>query len=129
MKKILGVIIILACIAGLTSCVSKEPYKIEFTIPPGTSEDFIYSDQEISPIRNKITISTGAGISERDILLKPVQVREENSYEPVVLKQGDPLKIKVEKGAWYKIGVSAYNPNDVPIAVEVVIENANIRIE
>ena len=123
------VIIILACISGLTSCVSKEPYTIEFTIPLGTSEDFIHSDQEIAPTRNKITVSAGAGISETDILLKPVEVREENTYEPVVLKQGEPIKINVEKGTWYKIGVAADNPNDVPIAVEVIVENANIRTE
>lgn len=129
MKRILAAVIILACMVGLTSCISKEPYTIEFTIPPGSSEDFVFSVQEISPNRSKLTIRAGAGISERDIILKPVQVQEENAYEPVTLKQEDSVKIKVEKGAWYKIGVAAHNPNDVPIAVEVIVENAEIRIE
>ena len=129
MKKLVITVLILVYILGLTSCVSKEPYTIEFTIPPGSSDGFIYSDQEISPNRNKLIIRAGAGISERDILLKPVQVQEENAYEPVTLKQEDSVKIRVEKGAWYKIGVAAYNPNDVPIAVEVIVENASIRIE
>ena len=39
------------------------------------------------------------------------------------------MVIEVDKGAWYKIGVAAYNPNDVPITVEVIVENASIRIE
>ena len=129
MKRILAAVIILACLLSLTSCISKEPYTIEFTIPPGSSEDFVFSDQEISPNRSKLTIRAGAGISEREIIFKPVQVQEENAYEPVTLKQEDSVKIKVEKGAWYKIGVAAQNPNDVPIAVEVIIENAEIRIE
>lgn len=129
MKKLVITVLILVYVLGLTSCVSKEPYTIEFTIPPGSSDGFIYSDQEISPNRNKLIIRAGAGISERDILLKPVQVQEENAYEPVTLKQEDSVKIRVEKGAWYKIGVAAYNPNDVPIAVEVIVENASIRIE
>ena len=129
MKKILAIVLIIACMVGFTSCKSKEPYTIEFTIPPGSSEDFIYSDQEISPNRSKLTIRAGAGISERDIILKPVQVQEENAYEPVTLKQEESIKIKAEKGAWYKIGVAAQNPNDVPIAVEVIVENAAIRIE
>lgn len=129
MKKLVITVLILVYILGLTSCVSKEPYTIEFTIPPGSSDGFIYSDQEISPNRNKLIIRAGAGISERDILLKPVQVQEENAYEPVTLKQEDSVKIRAEKGAWYKIGVEAYNPNDVPIAVEVIVENASIRIE
>ena len=129
MKKLVITVLILVYVLGLTSCVSKEPYTIEFTIPPGSSDGFIYSDQEISPNRNKLIIRAGAGISERDILLKPVQVQEENAYEPVNLKQEDSVKIRVEKGAWYKIGVAAYNPNDVPIAVEVIVENASIRIE
>ena len=129
MKKLVITVLILDYVLGLTSCVSKEPYTIEFTIPPGSSDGFIYSDQEISPNRNKLIIRAGAGISERDILLKPVQVQKENAYEPVTLKQEDSVKIRVEKGAWYKIGVAAYNPNDVPIAVEVIVENASIRIE
>ena len=129
MKKLVITVLILVYVLGLTSCVSKEPYTIEFTIPPGSSDGFIYSDQEISPNRNKLIIRAGAGISERDILLKPVQVQEENAYEPVTLKQEDSVKIRVEKGAWYKIGIAAYNPNDVPIAVEVIVENASIRIE
>lgn len=129
MKKLVITVLILVYVLGLTSCVSKEPYTIEFTIPPGSSDGFIYSDQEISPNRNKLIIRAGAGISERDILLKPVQVQKENAYEPVTLKQEDSVKIRVEKGAWYKIGVAAYNPNDVPIAVEVIVENASIRIE
>lgn len=129
MKKLVITVLILVYVLGLTSCVSKEPYTIEFTIPPGSSDGFIYSDQEISPNRNKLIIRAGAGISERDILLKPVQVQEENAYEPVTLKQEDSVKIRVEKGAWYKIGVAAYNPNNVPIAVEVIVENASIRIE
>lgn len=129
MKKLVITVLILVYVLGLTSCVSKEPYTIEFTIPPGSSGGLIYSDQEISPNRNKLIIRAGAGISERDILLKPVQVQEENAYEPVTLKQEDSVKIRVEKGAWYKIGVAAYNPNDVPIAVEVIVENASIRIK
>lgn len=129
MKKLVITVLILVYVLGLTSCVSKEPYTIEFTIPPGSSDGFIYSDQEISPNRNKLIIRAGAGISERDILLKPVQVQEENAYEPVTLKQEDSVKIRAEKGAWYKIGVEAYNQNDVPIAVEVIVENASIRIE
>ena len=58
-----------------------------------------------------------------------MQVKEKTSYEPVTLKQNEPVKMKVEKGAWFKIGVAIQNPSDKNIAVEVKVENIDIRIE
>ena len=48
-------------------------------------EDFVYSDEEISPIGNKITIYSGDGLGDTEVVLKPISVKEENAYEPTYL--------------------------------------------
>ena len=41
-----------------------------------------------------------------------------------------PVKMDVEKGGWFKIGVSVQNDSDRgPIAVSVEVEGVEVRIE
>ena len=61
--------------------------------------------------------------------MKPIDYREENAYEPILLTRDKPVTIDVEKGAWFKIGVAIDNPADVPIAASIIVENVDIRIE
>lgn len=129
MKKWIAFVLALVCVFDLAGCASTEQHTIEFTIPAGNTEDFVFSSEEISPKAGKLKISAGAGISDDEMMLLPVEVCEENAYEPILLKQGKPVRVDVEKGAWFKIGVAKRNTADVPIAVEVIVENVEIRIE
>ena len=129
MKRMTLLLLILTLVLTLSACGRhREPYTIEIIIPPGSTDDYVYADTEISPLKNKLKISAGAGISTAEILLKPITGLEETSYEPVILRQGDPVKLNVEKGVWFQIGVGIQNPSDRAITVSIQVEDAEIRI-
>lgn len=135
MKKLFVLVLTLACVLSLAGCGKNDTYKIKITVPAGTvgefvyQEEFIYSDEEISPIGNKITISSGEGMGDTEVVLKPIEVKEENAYEPTYLTPGMPVEMDVEKGAWFKIGISMQNPTDTDLTVYVEVEGVEVRIE
>ena len=107
----------------------KKSYEVKITIPAGSSETVVYSDMEISPKKNKLTISSGDGLGDCEIVLEPVEVREENAYdETIYITKGMPVKMNVEKGAWFKIGINIQNPVDEDIVVYVIVEDVDLRI-
>ncbi|MBR3949848.1 MAG: hypothetical protein IKJ84_04155 [Oscillospiraceae bacterium] len=128
MKRVTALLLILACALCLTGCGGEDRCTIEIIIPPGSTEAFVYSQEEISPRKNTFTVKAGAGYAQTQVLLKTVEVREKNAYEPVPLTQGTPVKLRAEKGGWFKIGVAIQNPAEVPIAVSLIVEGVNIRI-
>ena len=119
----------------MTSCGKNDTYKIKIVVPAGSTkeivyqEDFVYSEEDISPIGNKITIYSGEGLGDTEVVLKPISVKEENAYEPTYLTPGMPVEIDVEKGAWFKIGVNMQNPTDTDIVVYVEIKGVEVRIK
>ena len=135
MKKIIALVLVLVCVFGLVGCSKTDTYKIRITVPAGSTEeiiyqeDFAYSDEEISPKCNTITISSGEGLGDTEVVLKPIEVKEENAYEPTYLTPGMPVKMDVEKGAWFKIGVNMQNPTDTDIIVYVEVKGVEVRIE
>ena len=135
MKKLIALVLSLVCVLCLVACGKNDTYKIKITVPAGSTEeiiyqeDFAYSDEEISPTGNTITISSGEGLGDTEVVLKPIEVKEENAYEPTYLTPGMPVKMDVEKGAWFKIGVNVQNPTDTDIVVYVEVEGVEVRIE
>ena len=138
MKKLIALVCVL-CLVGCGGTQKKQTVEIiipagymdayEFTDEAIEAISFIYSDEEISPKRNTLTIKAGAGYDSIIVMLKPVEYEEENAYEPILLTHDKPIIIDVEKGAWYKIGVAIQNPSDVPIASSVIVEDVEIRIK
>lgn len=128
MKKLLAMFLLLISLLGLAGCGGEDRCTIEIIIPPGSTEAFVYSQEEISPRKNTFTVKAGAGYAQTQVLLKTVEVREKNAYEPVPLTQGTPVKLRAEKGGWFKIGVAVQNPAEVPIAVSLIVEGVNVRI-
>ena len=123
---------IICCIV-MAVCFLTNPknnvYSIRITIPAGSQGAFAYSDEEISPLRNKITISSGEGLGDTEVVLLPTEVREENAYDaPTYLTPGMPIKMTAEKGGWFKIGVSVQNPTEKDIDVYVRVEGVEVRI-
>lgn len=138
MKKLMALVLVL-CLVGCGSTGKSQT--VEIIIPAGymdafefsdeaiEANAFIYSEEEITPKRNTLTIKAGAGYDSVIVMLKPIEYKEENSYEPILLTHDKAITIDVEKGAWYKIGVAIQNPADVPIASSVIVENVEIRIK
>ena len=135
MKKIIALVLVLVCVFGLVGCGKNDTYKIRITVPAGSTEeiiyqeDFAYSDEEISPKGNTITIYSGEDLGDTEVVLKPIEVKEENAYEPTYLTPGMPVEMDVEKGAWFKIGVNMQNPTDTDIVVYVEVKGVEVRIE
>jgi len=103
-------------------------YQIRITIPAGSIEMFCYSDEEICPKGNTLTLANGEGLGDTEVVLLPVEVKEENAYEPMYMTPGMPVKMDVEKGAWFKIGINMQNPTAEDKDVYVTVQNVEIRI-
>ena len=110
-------------------------YTVHVTVPAGTVdefvyiEDFFYSEEEISPQKNRLELKAINIPDRTEFVLKPIEVKEENAYERTYLDNGQPLLVDVEKGAWFKIGVSIQNDTDTDKIVYVEVEGVEVRIE
>lgn len=125
---------ILAILIGLlvSVCFLTNPpreYQIRITIPAGSEWAYCYSDEEISPKGNTLTIANGEGLGDTEVILLPVEVKEENAYdEGAYMTPGVPVKFEVEKGAWFKIGVRVQNTSAEDRNVYVTVRNVDVRI-
>ncbi len=121
-----------AVLVILTVCFLTNPtkeYQIRITIPAGSTVPVCYSDEEISPKGNTLTLYAGDGLGDTEIKLLPIEVREENAYdETTYITPGMPVKMDVEKGAWFKIGVNIQNPTDETKEVSISVRNVEVRI-
>ncbi len=127
MKKLFALVMSLVLFLSITACGGQSDYDIKIVIPAGSQEDFVYSEEDISPRKDRITISSGDGLSDTEVLLKTVQVKEKTEYEPAYLTSGMPVEMAVEKGAWFKIGVAIQNPTDEDIVVYVNVSDIKVR--
>ena len=109
---------------------SPKTWQIKVTIPAEGTESFYYSDEEISPKSNTLTLYAGEGMGDGMIVLLPVEASQENAYgEPTYITPGMPVKLDVEKGAWYKIGVNRMrDPSGEDKVVYLSVENVEVRI-
>lgn len=82
MKNLISVVLGLVCVLALTSCGNDDTYSIKITVPAGSTEDFVYSDEEISPKGDKIAISSGDGLGDTEVVLKTIEVKEKTAYSP-----------------------------------------------
>ena len=122
-----AVVLVILAVCFLTN-PTKE-YQIRITIPAGSTEPVCYSDEEISPKGNTLIFYAGEGLGDTEIKLLPIEVREENAYdETTYITPGIPVKMDVEKGAWFKIGVNVQNSTDENKYVYISIRNVEVRI-
>ena len=135
MKKVIMLGLASAIVFALAGCSNNDTFEITITVPAGNAsaavyqEDFAYSDEEISPTGDTITITSGERLGDTEVVLMPIEVTEENAYEPTYLTPGMPVEMDVEKGAWFKVGVNAQNPTDEDKTVSVIVEGVEVRIE
>ena len=126
MKKICTFVLV-GLMLILTACQSNS-HKIKITIPAGITGDYIYSEEEISPLKDKIKITAGEGFKETGAVLRAVEVKEERKYESFYLSNDMPVAVAAEKGGWFKIGIQVNNSSDEDRVVYLNVENIDVRI-
>ena len=94
MKKLIALALALVCILAWVIWGQGETYTIKVIVPAGTMnefvyiEDFIYSDEEISPQKKQLTLKSIDLPDGTEFVLKPIVVTEENAYERTYLDRG-----------------------------------------
>lgn len=129
MNKLTALVFALVCVLALAGCGENETFKIRITVPAGSTEAFVYSDEEISATGKKITISSGEGLGDTEVLLLPVNENVETGYVATYLTPGMPVEFDAVTGEWFKIGVSMQNDTDADKTVYVEVEGVEVRIE
>ena len=132
-KPALWVIIIavIVCV-GVAVCFLTNPkqdsYTLRIVVPAGSQEEFVYTDEEVSTVRNSIKIWSGDGLGDTEVLLFPVNKTAETGYIATYLTHGMPVEFDAEKDTWFKIGVNMQNSTNEDIIVYVEVENVEVRI-
>lgn len=129
MKKIMAVILILACVLSLVGCGENNTYKIRITIPAGSTEKFVCSDEEVLATGKKITIWSGEGLGDTEVILQPVDETIKTGYVATYLTHGMPAEFEAVKDEWFKVGISMQNNTDTDKIVYVEVEGVEVRIE
>lgn len=103
-------------------------YSIKIVIPANSQGQFYYSEEEISPIKKTITVYSEEGVDDTEVVLKTVDVHEENVYEPTYMTHAMPVEMEAEKGGWFKIGIWAENSADEDRELFLTVKNITVRI-
>ena len=80
-------------------------------------------------VGRKITISSGEGLDDTEVILSPVNENVETGYVSTYLTRGMPVEFDAVQGEWFKIGVSMQNDTDTDKTVYVEVEGVEVRIE
>ena len=125
------IIAVIVCV-GVAICFLTNPkqdrYTLRIVVPAGSQEEFVYTDEEVSTVRNSIKIWSGDGLGDTEVLLFPVNKAAETGYTATYLTHGMPVEFDAEKDTWFKIGVNMQNPTNEDIIVYVEVENVEVRI-
>jgi len=129
MKKLVALVLAMIRVLASAGCSKNNTYKISIIVPAGSTEAFVYSDEEISATGNKITIYSGEGLGDTEVILLPVNENVETGYVATYLTPGMSVEFDGVKGEWFKIGVSMQNTTDIDKIVYVEVEGVEVRIE
>ena len=125
------IIAVIVCV-GVAVCFLTNPkqdrYTLRIVVPAGSQEEFVYTDEEVSTVRNSIKIWSGDGLGDTEVLLFPVNKTAETGYTATYLTHGMSVEFDAEKDTWFKIGVNMQNPTNEDIIVYVEVENVEVRI-
>ena len=125
------IIAVIICV-GVAACFLTNPkqdrYTLRIVVPAGSQEEFVYTDEEVSTVRNSIKIWSGDGLGDTEVLLFPVNKTAETGYTATYLTHGMPVEFDAEKDTWFKIGVNMQNSTNEDIIVYVEVENVEVRI-
>ena len=129
MKKLIAFVLTWVCVLALAGCGKNDTYKVGITVPSGSTEAFVYSDEEILATGKKIIINCGEGLGDTEVILQPVNEMITPGYVATYLTPGMPVEFDASKGEWFKIGISMQNDTDTDKIVYVEVEGVEVRIE
>ena len=129
MKRLIALVLVLVSVLCLVGCTMQSEYAIRIVVPAGSQGEFIYSDEEISSRKRRLEIKSIDMPEDAEFVLIPVGETQENVYECTDFPKGEPMLIDVEKGTWYKIGITVENTTNEDIIVVFHVVNAKVRIE
>ena len=125
------IIAVIVCV-GVAVCFLTNPkqdsYTLRIVVPAGSQEEFVYSHEEVSTIKNSIKIWSGDGLGDTEVLLFPVNKTAETGYTATYLTHGMSVEFDAEKDTWFRIGVNMQNSTNEDIIVYVEVENVEVRI-
>ena len=124
------IIAVIICV-GVAACFLTNPkqdrYTLRIVVPAGSQEEFVYTEEEVSTVRNSIKIWSGDGLGDTEVLF-PVNKTAETGYTATYLTHGMSVEFDAENDTWFKIGVNMQNPTNEDIIVYVEVENVEVRI-
>lgn len=127
MKKLIASVLLAIFVFALSGCGKAETQKIKITIPAGSTEAFICSDEAVATTGDKIIIRAGEGLGDTEVLLFPVDETITAGYVATYLTHGVPVEFDADKGVWFKIGVAVKNETDTDKTVYVEVEGVEVR--
>lgn len=116
----------LLCALALTGCGSGREYDVKIVIPAGSTSAFAFSDEEVSPLSDHITVLQAERLGDTAIQLEAVD-GETFISPPSYFTPGLPTRIAAERGTWYRIGVDVQNPSGEDRVVTVRVRDVEIR--
>lgn len=130
MKKVTLICLVVLFVLSVTGCgVKDNTHVICITVPAGSKDAYVYSEEEILPIKGSITISCEEELGEVTLDFKPENEDEMMIFDSTPRVSSDmPLEAYIERG-WYRIGVSVQNPTGWDRKVYLTVTNVDVRVE
>lgn len=130
MKKFALLLLTFSLMTAFSGCGGSRDVEIHIVIPAGTTEEFVYSEAEVSPVWNRIEVRTTAQMPDTAVTLQPSsEPRQQTAEGTSYLTHGVRVRLEAEKGEWYRIGVKAHNPGDTDLVFVLTVSDAMVRIE
>ncbi len=124
MKRISAAIMMLLILFG---CAKQQTFDVSVVVGAGSTAKVVYSDEEIMPLHNTITLTLEENWADTEVILTPLE-KEAAPIEPVILSAKVPAEVQVEKGVWYKIGLIKQNASDKELRVSIQVKSVEVRI-
>lgn len=128
MKNYIVLFLVLICLFSLVGCNAKLDYNIKIVVPAGSQGEFVYSDEEISPVKDQLTVKSIDIPEEATFVIEPIGDSDDKTYECTNFPKGEPMIIDIENGTWVKIGISMQNPTEEDFVIIINLEKAKVRI-
>lgn len=109
-------------------CSVGPEHDIQITIPAHSTEGYFFSEEEISPRFSTVTLSPGKGLGDCAVGLRETDSSEFVS-EPEYMTGGTSVKVKANRGTWYRVGVSTINDTDQDKIIYVQVKGADLQIQ
>lgn len=97
------IIAVIICV-GVAVCFLTNPkqdrYTLRIVVPAGSQEEFVYTEEEVSTVRNSIKIWSGDGLGDTEVLLFPVNKTAETGYTATYLTHGKSTSLYTGMPIW-----------------------------